>query len=101
MNYFELLLSRQKLGIFLENKVLQIFKFSKNFKNEKCAPNIIFFNEKKRETDLDNFRHRVLKVPYLKLGPLGNSIFTYTFNVLKKFCLEKFLKKQVFKKTCF
>ena len=45
-NYFELLLSRQKLGIFLENKVLQKLKFSKNVNNEKCAHKLIFFNEK-------------------------------------------------------
>ena len=47
MNYFELLLSRQKLGSFLENKVLQKLKFSKNVNNEKCAPKMILFNEKK------------------------------------------------------
>ena len=46
-NYFELLLSRQKLGSFLENKVLQKLKFSKNVNNKKCAPKMIFFNEKK------------------------------------------------------
>ena len=55
MNYFELLLSQQKLGSFLENKVLQKLKFSKNVKNKKCAPKLIFFNEKKIEKDLDNF----------------------------------------------
>ena len=47
--YFELLLSRQKLGTFLENKLLQKSKFSKNVNNEKFAPKIIFFNEKKLE----------------------------------------------------
>ena len=38
MNYFKLLLSQQKLGTFLENKVLQKLKFSKNVNDEKCAP---------------------------------------------------------------
>ena len=33
-NYFELLLSRQKLDPFLENKVLQKLKLSKNVNNE-------------------------------------------------------------------
>jgi hypothetical protein len=35
------------LSTFLENKVLQKLKFAKNVNNEKCAPKIIFFNEKK------------------------------------------------------
>jgi hypothetical protein len=37
------------LGPFLEKKLLQKLKFSKNTNNEKCAPTMIFFNEKKRE----------------------------------------------------
>ena len=45
-NYFKLLLSRQKLGTFLENKVLQKLKLSKNVNNKKCAPKMIYFNEK-------------------------------------------------------
>ena len=28
---------------------------SKNFNNKKCAPKLIFFNEKKIEKDSDNF----------------------------------------------
>ena len=48
-NYFELLLSQQKLGSFLENKVLQKWKFLKNVNNEKRASKMIFFNEKKRK----------------------------------------------------
>ena len=37
-----------KLSTFLENKVLQKLKFSKNVKNKKkCAAKRIFFNEKK------------------------------------------------------
>ena len=39
------ILSHQKLGTFLENKVLQKLKFSKNVHNEKCAPKIKLFNE--------------------------------------------------------
>jgi hypothetical protein len=41
--------SHQKLGPFLENKVLQKLKFSKNVNYKKCAPKMIFFNEKKIE----------------------------------------------------
>ena len=33
---------------------------SKNVNNKKCAPKLIFFNEKKIEKDLDNFWHRKL-----------------------------------------
>ena len=33
-NYFEVLLSQQKLGTFLENKMLQKLKFSKNVNTE-------------------------------------------------------------------
>ena len=28
---------------------------SKNVNNKKCAPNLVFFNEKKIEKDLDDF----------------------------------------------
>ena len=34
--------------------------FSKNDNNKKCAPKLIFFNEKKIEKDSDNFWHRKL-----------------------------------------
>ena len=47
-NYFELPLNRQKLGTFLQNKVLQKLKFSKNISNKKCAPKLTFFNDKKK-----------------------------------------------------
>ena len=33
---------------------------SKSVNNEKWAPKLIFFNEKKIEKDSDNFRHRQL-----------------------------------------
>ena len=33
---------------------------SKNVNNKKCAPKLIFFNEKKIEKDWDNFWHRKL-----------------------------------------
>ena len=35
-------------------------KFSKNVNNKKCAPKIIFFNEKKNYEDSHNFWHRKL-----------------------------------------
>jgi hypothetical protein len=37
------------MGMFLEKKVLQKWKFSKNVNNEKCSPEMIFFNEKRLE----------------------------------------------------
>ena len=40
--------------------MLQKLKFSKNFNNKKCDPEMIFFNEKKIEKDSDNFWHRKL-----------------------------------------
>jgi hypothetical protein len=44
-NYFKMILSRQKLGIFLENKVLQKLNFSKNVSDEKCASIMTRFND--------------------------------------------------------
>ena len=46
--------SHQKLDIILENKVVSKLKFSKNVNNKKCAPKLIFFNEKKQK-DSDHF----------------------------------------------
>ena len=54
-NYFELLLSRQKLGIFLENKVLSKSKFSKKFIGKSWSPCQIFFTEKKIQKDSIDF----------------------------------------------
>ena len=34
------------IGLIFSNKVLQKLKFSKNVNNEKCTPEMIFFNEK-------------------------------------------------------
>ena len=49
INYFELLMSRQRLDVILENKVLKKLKFSKNANNKKCAPKMILFKGKKWE----------------------------------------------------
>ena len=40
----------------------------KNVINKKCAPKLVFFNEKKNEKDLDDFLHRklTLKVKILQ-----------------------------------
>ena len=38
----------QKLGIVLENKVIQKY-YQKNVNNKKCAPKFVSFNEKKSE----------------------------------------------------
>ena len=45
----------QKLGVILVSKVIQKLMLSKNVNNKKCAPKLIFFNEKKIEKDSDNF----------------------------------------------
>ena len=45
----------QKLSIILENKVIEKLMLSKNVNNKKCAPKLIFFNEKKIEKDSDEF----------------------------------------------
>ena len=42
---------------------------SKNVNNKRCAPKLIFFNEKKIEKDSDNFWYRKLT---LKVGRLGD-----------------------------
>ena len=41
---------------------------SKNVNNKKCAPKLIFFNEKKIEKDLDNFWYRKLTLKVKRLG---------------------------------
>ena len=45
----------QKLGIVLENEVIQKLILSKNVNIKKCSPKLIFFNEKKIEKDSDDF----------------------------------------------
>ena len=44
--------SCQKYDIIL---VIEILILSKYVNNKKCAPELIFFNEKKNEKDSDNF----------------------------------------------
>ena len=41
---------------------------SKNVNNKKCAPKLIFFNEKKIEKDSDNFLYRKLTLKVKGLG---------------------------------
>ena len=41
---------------------------SKNVNNKKCAPKLIFFNEKKIEKDSDNFWNRKLTLKVRRLG---------------------------------
>ena len=41
---------------------------SKNVINKKCAPKLIFFNEKKIEKDSDNFWYRKLTLKVKRLG---------------------------------
>ena len=44
-----------KIRSHFRNKSHSILKLSKNVNNKKCAPKLIFFNEKKIEKDSDNF----------------------------------------------
>ena len=64
---FELLLSRQKLGTFLENKVLH---------NEKSAPKMILFNEK-------NFQLMTRTVPSGVYQKNIGAVFTHFYIMLK------------------
>ena len=56
---------------------------SKNVDNKKCAPKLIFFNEKKIEKDSDNFRHRKLTLK-VRILPFLTS-FTQLTARLKNF----------------
>ena len=49
------------------NKVVEKLMLSKSVNNKKCAPKLVFYNEKKIEKDSDDFRHRkfTLKVQFL------------------------------------
>ena len=44
-----------KIRSHFRNESRSILKLSKNVNNKKCAPKLIFFNEKKIEKDSDNF----------------------------------------------
>ena len=44
-----------KIRRHFRNKSRSILILSKNVNNEKCAPKLIFFNEKKIEKDSDDF----------------------------------------------
>ena len=48
---------------------------SKSVNNKKCAPKLVFFNEKKNEKDSDDFGHRkfTLKVQFSHFGPSWQS----------------------------
>ena len=48
------------------NKVVEKLMLSKSVNNKKCAPKLVFFNEKKIEKDSDDFWHRkfTLKVQF-------------------------------------
>ena len=57
----------KKLGIILGNKVFKKLMLSKNLNNKKCAPKLIFFNEKKIEKDSDDFWYRKLTLKVRRL----------------------------------
>ena len=44
-----------KIGHHFSNKVFKKLMLSKNVNNKKCAPKLVFFNEKKIEKDSDDF----------------------------------------------
>ena len=48
MTFTDVHTDRQKLDPILENKVVQKLKFKKNINNKKPAPQLLFFNEKKK-----------------------------------------------------
>ena len=47
--------SDRKIVMILVNKSALKIEVFKNVNNKKCAPKLIFFNEKKIEKDSDNF----------------------------------------------
>ena len=46
--------ARQKFGLILVIKLLLV-EVKKNHLNKKCAPNLLFFNEKQNQKDSDDF----------------------------------------------
>ena len=44
-----------KIGHHFSNKVILKMMLSKNINNKKCAPELVFFNEKKIEKDSDDY----------------------------------------------
>ena len=57
------------------NKVVEKLMLSKSVNNKKCAPKLVFFNEKKIEKDSDDFWHRkfTLKVQFSHFSPSWQS----------------------------
>ena len=55
---------------------------SKNVNNKRCAPKLIFFNEKKIEKDLDNFWYRKLTLKVKRLGDFALTQFSKFNNFL-------------------
>ena len=47
--------SSQKLGIIFENKMILKLMLSDNVNNKRCAPKLVFFNEKEIRKDSDDF----------------------------------------------
>ena len=45
-----------KIGHTFSNKVIKKLMLSKNVNNRKCAPKLIFFNEKRIEKDSDDLK---------------------------------------------
>ena len=45
----------KKIGHHFSDKIFYILVLSKNVNNKKCAPKLVFFDEKKTEKDFDDF----------------------------------------------
>ena len=65
---------RQKLGMILENKVVQKLKLEKKVLNKKWSLKLIFINEKKIQKNAVNFWHRKLTLKKRKKNHLRISI---------------------------
>jgi hypothetical protein len=61
-----------KKGHHFINKTIPKLILSKNINNKKCAPKLIFFNEKKIQKNSDNFRCRKLTLKVKRFGDLGH-----------------------------
>ena len=78
------------MGIILENKVIQNGFFSKNVNNKKCAPKLVFFNEKNQKDSnyflQENLTLKVICCHFLTPPHYFNS-FVYSYFLPKIFII--------------
>ena len=69
---------RQKVGMILENKVVQKLKLEKKVFNKKWSPKLIFINEKKIQKQSVDIWHRksTLKVQFWHFLTNRNSLYS-------------------------